>query len=225
MDPFALQQAARTRTFRLVSLAVAAVAATAVAMGIVMTVAGWAIWLWLSDADLCTDATAAGISTFCRLYPAVPATCLLVSALFVAATTLVKFLGLSSGDVLMESVGAKRLRRCELSETDEGGLASVRLLNVCEEMSIASGLDMPSVWVLERDGGINALAAGTDPSSAAVCVTRGALEWLARDEMQGVVAHEFSHILNGECGLISASPRLSAASPWSRASARGCSCS
>ena len=201
MDPFALQQAARTRTFRLVPLAVAAVAATAVAMGIVMTVAGWAIWLWLSDADLCADASAASISTFCRVYPAVPAACFLVSTLFVAAMTLVKFLGLSSGDVLMESVGAKRLRRGELSETGEEDLARIRLLNVCEEISIASGLDMPSVWVLEREGGINALAAGTDPSSAAVCVTRGALEWLTRDEMQGVVAHEFSHILNGDMRL------------------------
>ena len=201
MDPFALQQAARTRTFRLVPLAVAAVAATAVAMGIVMTVAGWAIWLWLSDADLCADASAASISTFCRVYPAVPAACFLVSTLFVAAMTLVKFLGLSSGDVLMESVGAKRLRRGELSEADEGGLARIRLLNVCEEMSIASGLDMPSVWVLEREGGINAFAAGADPSAAAVCVTRGALEWLTRDEMQGVVAHEFSHVLNGDMRL------------------------
>ena len=99
MDPFALQQAARTRTFRLVPLAVAAVAATAVAMGIVMTVAGWAIWLWLSDADLCSDASAASISTFCRVYPAVPAACFLVSTLFVAAMTLVKFLGLSSGSL------------------------------------------------------------------------------------------------------------------------------
>ncbi len=201
MDPFALQQAARTRTFRLVPLAVAAVAATAVAMGVVMTVAGWAIWLWLSDADLCADASAASISTFCRVYPAVPAACFLVSTLFVAAMTLVKFLGLSSGDVLMESVGAKRLRRCELSETGEEDLARIRLLNVCEEISIASGLDMPSVWVLEREGGINALAAGTDPSAAAVCVTRGALEWLTRDEMQGVVAHEFSHVLNGDMRL------------------------
>jgi len=60
---------------------------------------------------------------------------------------------------------------------------------------------MPSVWVLENEGGINALAAGTDPSAAAVCVTRGALEWLSRDELQGVVAHEFSHILNGDMRL------------------------
>ena len=201
MDPFALQQAARTRTFRLVPLAVAAVVATAVAMGVVMTVAGWAIWLCFSDADLSVDASAASISTFCRLYPAMPAACFLVSTLYVAAMTLFKFFNLSSGDVLMEFVGAKRLRRGELSETGEEDLARIRLLNVCEEISIASGLDMPSVWVLEREGGINALAAGTDPSAAAVCVTRDALEWLTRDEMQGVVAHEFSHILNGDMRL------------------------
>ena len=201
MDPFALQQAARVRTSRLVALAVAAVLATAAAMGAVMTVAGWATWLWLSDADVCADASAASISTFCGQYPTVPLACFLAAAFFVAVATLVKFGSLSSGEALMESIGAKRLARGRLSESDEDDIERLRLLNVCEEISIASGLDMPSVWVLEDEGGINALAAGSDPSSAAVCVTRGSLEWLTRDELQGVVAHEFSHILNGDMRL------------------------
>jgi Zn-dependent protease with chaperone function len=73
-----------------------------------------------------------------------------------------------------------------------------RLYNVVEEMCIASGLPMPEVYVLEEEAAINAFAAGTQPSNAIVAVTRGALEQFDRDELQGVIAHEFSHILNGD---------------------------
>jgi Zn-dependent protease with chaperone function len=76
-----------------------------------------------------------------------------------------------------------------------------RLLNVVEEMSIASGVPVPDVFVLEAEPGINAFAAGLQPSDAAVAVTRGALERLNRAELQGVIAHEFSHILNGDMRL------------------------
>ena len=76
-----------------------------------------------------------------------------------------------------------------------------RLLNVIEEMSIASGVPMPAVYVLEAEPGINAFAAGYTPSDAAVAVTRGCLDKLNRDELQGVIAHEFSHILNGDMRL------------------------
>jgi Zn-dependent protease with chaperone function len=75
------------------------------------------------------------------------------------------------------------------------------LINIVEEMAIASGIPVPEVYVLEQEQGINAFAAGLDPSNAAVAVTRGALERLNRDELQGVVAHEFSHILNGDMRL------------------------
>ena len=201
MDPFALQQAARTRTFRLVPLAAVAIIATAMATGLVFLLACWGVWLYFGDADLACDATEAGIAAFCRAYPQVGAACFVFSFLLIAIATLSKFFGLSSGDMLMKSIGATRLRRGKVSSDAEADLARDRFLNVCEEMSIASGLDMPTVWVLEGEGGVNALAAGTDPSSAAVCVTRGALEWLTRDELQGVVAHEFSHILNGDMRL------------------------
>jgi Zn-dependent protease with chaperone function len=73
-----------------------------------------------------------------------------------------------------------------------------RLRNVVEEMAIASGVPVPEVYVLEQEGGINAFAAGYRPEDAAVAVTRGTLEQLTRDELQGVVAHEFSHVLNGD---------------------------
>ncbi|MDJ0911894.1 MAG: M48 family metallopeptidase [Woeseiaceae bacterium] len=76
-----------------------------------------------------------------------------------------------------------------------------RLHNVVEEMAIASGVPVPEVYVLEEESGINAFAAGYAPTDAAVAVTRGALELLDRDELQGVIAHEFSHILNGDMRL------------------------
>ncbi|PJJ96418.1 peptidase M48 Ste24p [Lysobacteraceae bacterium NML91-0213] len=73
-----------------------------------------------------------------------------------------------------------------------------RLRNVVEEMAIASGVPVPALFVLEHEQGINAFAAGYAPTDAAVAVTRGALERLNRDELQGVIAHEFSHVLNGD---------------------------
>jgi Zn-dependent protease with chaperone function len=73
-----------------------------------------------------------------------------------------------------------------------------RLRNIVEEMSIASGVPVPDIYVLEAEDGINAFAAGYTPGDAAIAVTRGALDVLDRDELQGVIAHEFSHILNGD---------------------------
>lgn len=84
---------------------------------------------------------------------------------------------------------------------DATDLARKRLLNVVEEMAIASGLPRPEVYVLEREAGINAFAAGRNPADAAVAVTRGALERLDRAELQGVIAHEMSHIVNGDMRL------------------------
>ncbi len=76
-----------------------------------------------------------------------------------------------------------------------------RLRNVVEEIAIASGVPVPEIYVLEQEPGINAFAAGFSPSDAAVAVTRGTLESLNREELQGVIAHEFSHIFNGDMRL------------------------
>jgi len=76
-----------------------------------------------------------------------------------------------------------------------------RLLNVVEEMAIASGVPVPRVFVLEHESAINAFAAGWSTTDAAVAVTRGALEHLDRAELQGVIAHEFSHVFNGDMRL------------------------
>ncbi|HZH43011.1 MAG TPA: M48 family metallopeptidase [Lysobacter sp.] len=76
-----------------------------------------------------------------------------------------------------------------------------RLRNVVEEIAIASGVPVPRIFVLEHEAGINAFAAGYAPTDAVIAVTRGALDRLNRDELQGVIAHEFSHILNGDMRL------------------------
>jgi len=76
-----------------------------------------------------------------------------------------------------------------------------KILNVVEEMAIASGTPVPPVYVMREEMGINAFAAGYSPNDAVIGVTRGCLEQLDRDELQGVIAHEFSHILNGDMRL------------------------
>lgn len=76
-----------------------------------------------------------------------------------------------------------------------------RLLNVVEEMAIASGAPVPKIYLLENEDSINAFAAGYTMEGAVIGVTRGALQKLTRDELQGVIAHEFSHILHGDMRL------------------------
>jgi Zn-dependent protease with chaperone function len=79
--------------------------------------------------------------------------------------------------------------------------AERRLLDVVEEMALASGVPVPPVYVLEHEPGINAFAAGHRPADAVVAVSAGCLHYLNRDELQGVLGHEFSHILNGDMRL------------------------
>jgi len=99
------------------------------------------------------------------------------------------------GSAVAELLGG---RRVESSTTDT---AERRLMNVVEEMSIASGLPVPDVYLLDNEENINAFAAGFGTNDAAVGVTKGALDQLTRDELQGVIAHEFSHIFNGDMRL------------------------
>ncbi len=99
------------------------------------------------------------------------------------------------GSAVAESLGGTLISR---NTTD---IAERRLLNVVEEIALASGVPVPPVYILEQEAGINAFAAGFTPSNAIVAVTRGTLNALTRDELQGVVAHEFSHILNGDMRL------------------------
>jgi Zn-dependent protease with chaperone function len=92
---------------------------------------------------------------------------------------------------------ARRLGGIRVAE-DTTDAAPRRLRDVVEEMAVASGVPVPQVYVLPDEHGVNAFAAGFSPADAALAVTRGALERLDRDELRGVVAHEFSHVVNGD---------------------------
>jgi len=96
------------------------------------------------------------------------------------------------GEAVAEMVGARKVSR------DTRDLKEKQLINVVDEMAIASGVTVPQVYVMDEEPAINAFAAGYKPNEAIVAVTRGTLEQLDRDELQGVIAHEFSHILNGD---------------------------
>jgi len=76
-----------------------------------------------------------------------------------------------------------------------------KLRNIVEEMAIASGVPVPELYIMDNETGINAFVAGYTPGSAVMVVTHGAITQLTRDELQGVVGHEFSHIFNGDMRL------------------------
>jgi Zn-dependent protease with chaperone function len=120
----------------------------------------------------------------------------LLTAGAIGLTSLFRILTLRSG-----GGGVARSLGGVLVTSDTGDPHLQRLRNVVEEMAIAAGVPVPEIYVLEKEEGINAFAAGYSPTDAAIAVTRGALHSLSRAELQGVVAHEFSHILNGDMRL------------------------
>jgi Zn-dependent protease with chaperone function len=114
----------------------------------------------------------------------------------IAGGTALEMSALSSGgDAVARMIGA---RPVDPSTRD---LLDRRLLNVVEEMAIASGVPVPRVYVMDEQATINAFAAGHSLGDAVIAVTRGTLTRLNRDELQGVIAHEFSHVLNGDMRL------------------------
>src|ERR1700757_3205009 len=120
-----------------------------------------------------------------------------VVLLVIAGGSIVRTLSLRQGGGVRvaESLGAVRIPDMP---TD---LQLKRYRNVVEEIAIASSTPVPVLYYLPREAGINAFAAGYTPADAAVCVTQGALDRLNREELQGVIAHEFSHIVNGDMRL------------------------
>jgi Zn-dependent protease with chaperone function len=101
----------------------------------------------------------------------------------------------AGGEVVAQMVGGR------LIDPQAAEPAERRLLNIVEEMSLASGVPVPPVYVMDNEMSINAFAAGYQPQSAVITVSRGCLEYLTRDELQGVLGHEFSHVLNGDMRL------------------------
>jgi len=127
------------------------------------------------------------------LQPGLLAAVAFLTSAVVGIASLAKWSELRQGGAAV--AGGVGGRRVDPHSTD---LAERRLLNVVEEMSIAAGLPVPAVYVLDDEPEINAFAAGLTTSDAIVAVSRGALDKLTRDELQGVIGHEFSHILNGD---------------------------
>ncbi|MCX6929580.1 MAG: M48 family metallopeptidase, partial [Verrucomicrobia bacterium] len=101
----------------------------------------------------------------------------------------------AGGPVVAELLGGRHVDPAPTKPDEQ------TLRNVVEEMAIASGMPMPEIYVLDNERGINAFASGHTQSDVAIGVTRGCLGLLTRDELQGVIAHEFSHILNGDTRL------------------------
>ena len=179
---FEHQSLARRNTKVMVLLFVLAVVAVIVAVDLVLA----ALYLWSHDGP--------------QPLPPVPTELWVGGAVATAAliliVSLVSTARLSSGGAAVAGmIGARRVA------PDTADPLERRLRNVVEEMAIASGVRVPEIYVMDGERGINAFAAGWDVSGAVVAVTRGTLETLTRDELQGVVAHEFSHILNGDMRL------------------------
>jgi len=198
MDFFAMQDEARRRTRRLVVLFVLAV------LGIAAGIYGVLVFadLMLGTQQVQTGAThGTGGSITTAELPAwwSPTRFLLTLAIvgvIVGGGSLFKLAQYrAGGGAVARSLGAREVDRLS-ARGDER-----RLVNIVEEMALASGVPVPGIYILENEPGINAFAAGYAPGDAAVAVTRGCLDTLDRDELQGVIAHEFSHILNGDMRL------------------------
>ncbi|MCK2094511.1 M48 family metallopeptidase [Thauera aromatica] len=184
MDFFAAQDHAR-RQSRLLVLWFA----LAVVLIIVVVHAGAALLLFPGEDGSVATAPLFDPAQFLATAAVVGGVILLASLYRIAR------LAVGGGEAVARTLGGRPLARATPDPRER------RLLNIVDEMAIAAGLPTPPVYVLDGEPGINAFAAGTRPQQAVVALTRGALEKLDRDELQGVVAHEFSHILNGDMRL------------------------
>ncbi|HMM57003.1 MAG TPA: M48 family metallopeptidase [Rudaea sp.] len=179
MNFFAQQERARAHTKRMLVLFVLAVACIVAALDFVLFLAfgssGHGVHPGIGAVMFWNSVLVIGIIGACSMYK--------ITALR------------GGGGVVARQLGATFV---EPTTTD---FAHKRLRNVVEEIAIASGVPVPEVYVLEGESAINAFAAGYTPADAAVTVTQGCLDKLNREELQGVIAHEFSHVLNGDMRL------------------------
>src|SRR6266850_1039621 len=184
MNFFEHQSLARRNSRVMVALFLLAVAAIVLAVDLVVGV----IYLFVGDAP--ADAGLAGVPRGVFAAGAV------VTIGIIAAVSLWNIVGLAGGGArVARMLGGRKVT------LDTRNPLERRFVNIVEEMAIASGVRVPEAWIMDGEKGINAFSAGWTVSGAVVGVTRGALERLTRDELQGVIGHEFSHILNGDMGL------------------------
>lgn len=180
MNFFERQAATRRQSVRLLWLFALAV------VGIVVAVDLGALLAYGASAELFSASGAAGLLVFTSF----------ATLAVIGAATLFRIASLRRGGA---AVAAQFGATPVPENTTDTNLR--RLRNVVEEIAIASGVAVPQVFVIEEEAAINAFAAGYSPNDAAIAVTRGALDKLNRDELQGVIAHEYSHILNGDMRL------------------------
>ena len=199
MDFFEAQARAKKRTTRLVFLFALAV------LGTVLGGYGAAVWGLRATHDYHPRRVGPGEVQFYNEQPGPPPALWQPQLFFGISALTLAIVGLASlwkwnefsagGSAVAESVGGRRVDPHTIDTLER------RLLNVVEEMALASGVPVPAVYLLDDEPAVNAFAAGLTTSDAVVAVTRGTLEKLTRDELQGVVGHEFSHILNGDMRL------------------------
>ncbi len=188
MDFFQAQENARTSTFRLLIMFGMAIVSLILITDIIFFIA---FGFLNSETGGSNNISGPELNTTVIVL----VSCAVLAVVLIGSTY--KYLVLSSGGgrLIAESMGGRLL----LPATND--LHEKRLLNVVEEMAIASGTPVPQVYVLDEEPAINAFAAGLSTGDAVIGVTRGTLETLTRDELQGVIAHEYSHILNGDMSL------------------------
>ncbi len=188
-DFYSRQDTARTSTTWLVVMFLLAVVGM---VGSIFAISYVGVEIYNAQAKdsghIVNRAIASDLSSDLAYLPAV------ISLLLIIFGTLYKVsvLRRGGGTTVAEGLGGKRLFPDTQDPTQR------QLLNIVEEMAIASGIPVPPVFFLENEDSINAFAAGYSPSDAVLGVTRGCAEKLTRDELQGVIAHEFSHVLNGD---------------------------
>ena len=181
MDFFAQQARVRGSSRRLVVLFILAVTAIVLAIDAV-------VWLALGHHPVEGEPTPSNLPLLFIT------SCAVVGG--IALSSLFRIMSLSAGGrKVAQTVGAVEV------PPDATDPQLRRLRNVIEEVAIAAGVPVPDIYLMAEETGINAFAAGYSASDAAVCVTQGCLDQLSRDELQGVIAHEFSHVLNGDMRL------------------------
>ncbi len=186
MDFFQQQDQARKNSKRLIILFVLAVLGVILSVYLLLSVAVTGYNTSMADGRKSIDLIAL-LTNWQTLLMVGGGTLLLVGG---ASTYRMSSLR-GGGQVVAASLGGRPLQQ-STTDRDER-----RVLNVVEEMAIASGIPVPPVFLLDEDG-INAFAAGYSTQDAVIGVTRGCVQTMTRDELQGVIAHEFSHILNGD---------------------------
>ena len=189
MDFFQHQDEARRQTGRLVLLFAGAVVAIVIAVYLVVI----GVFVLVDDTQRARPDVVSVVDLWQPSY--LLATALGVGTVILAGS-LYRTATLATGGKSVADLLGGRLLASSTHDWRER-----RLLNVVEEMALASGSPVPPVYILESESDVNAFAAGFAPADAVIGITRGAVNNLTRDELQGVIAHEFSHILNGDMRL------------------------